>query len=435
MVRTALTLALIGLSAMSSAMPAATRAVEERQTLIGGGNGGISWPSCLAGVPLNKQGPCIPAVITGDLKPGKRAVLDAAGSYASECPHLEGTELALERLMQKAHPSAQEYIVMRKMRSLLLACGITIISSPDGTRTTLKPSDKRDAPAVFALPSNVHATFDLAGLQKAYNTLSQAIGTSKPSLSTWLILQHIASELELYGIELGKPTTGGLVPSNKKRQTFTIGNQTCQLADMIGLRAALAALYAAYGPPEDAPDNIFLIEQIIVTTLQLCGQSIGGWTSITPGNPLPGGGSTGGIIPDPTQPGGGIVPDPTKSGAPIVPDPTKSGAPIVPDPTRSGAPIVPDPTKSGAPIVPDPVASGSPLQPSDRRRQAPISDPAALLAALELLEEQYGNYGSGTIPVPVFLIMQNIVTILQDIPGVVIAGWPLLGAGSIRPSP
>lgn len=550
MVGTALTFALVGLGAVSNAMPAPTRTLKDRQTwIIGGGDGSFNWgtdvPSaaCVEGIPINEQPPCIPVIIGGSLNP-KRALKerqtwiigggdgsfswgtgsiptepcvqgvpvnqqppcipliiggginagrsvpfhtlptewgkhpnqaideleirleklqnkphkshhdreeidnilaaleylagitkieappgtsstfhpgkrDALGSYSNECPDLEGAELALEHLMHKDHPSVHEYIIMHKLKSFLYGCGITIIKSPDGTSTTIKPSDKRDI--ALSLPTNAHPDFDLAGLELAFEQLLQSVGSSKPSFHTWLALQQLGALLKLYGVEIEKSPSGTstiIVPSTK-RQTFTIGNQTCQLADMIGLKAALAALYAAYGPPEDAPDNIFLIEQVIVSTLQLCGQTVNGWTSITPGNPLP---------------GGAIVPDPTQSGSPLNPDPSQSGGALNPDPSQTGSPIIPDPTESGSAIVPDPEVSGSPLEPSDKR-QAPIADPAALLAALELLEAQYGNYGSGTIPVPVFLIMTNIVTILQDIPGVVVAGWPLLGAGSIHPSP
>jgi hypothetical protein len=203
-----------------------------------------------------------------------------------------------------------------------------------------------------------------------------------------MAIQHMETLLKLYGITIEKSpagTTTTLRPG--RRQTFTIGKQTCQLSDMMGLKAALAALYSAYGPPDKAPQNIFLIEQVIVSALTLCGQTVNGWTTLTPGNPIPGGA----IIPDPTTPGGAIVPDPTTPGAPI--------------------------------------------KPSDKR-QAPVSDPSALLEALHLLESKYGTYGSGTIPVPIFLIMENMVTILQDIPGVAVPGWPLLGAGSttVKPS-
>jgi len=156
----------------------------------------------------------------------------------------------------------------------------------------------------------------------------------------------------------------------------------------MGLKAALAALLTAYGDPAKAPSNIFLIEQVIVTALQICGQSVQGWTTLTPGNPLPGG------------------------------------------------PMIPDKGVPGGAIIPDPYIPGSPFKPSDKR-QVPVKDPAALLEALQLLERQYGAYGSGKIPVPIFLIMVNMVTILQDIPGVKVPGWPVLGQGSVSlyPSP
>jgi hypothetical protein len=304
--------------------------------------------------------------------PGKRSEL---GAYASVCPNpkdLDGAELAYESLLHQDHLSFQETIIKEKLKSYLLGCGITIIKSPDGTTTTIKPSDKkRDV---------YNPDFDLTGLEKAYEQLIQSVGDSQPSFATWLTIQHMEALLKLYGITIEKSpagTTTTIRPGKARRQTFTIGKQTCQLSDIYSLKTALATLYAAYGDPAKAPQNIFLVEQVIVSYLTLCGQTVNGWTTLTPGNPIPGGA----ITPDPTTPGGQISPS--------------------------------------------------------NKRQAPVSDPSALLAALQLLESKYGGYGSGTIPVPVFLIMENIVTILQDIPGVTVPGWPLLGAGStgaIQPS-
>ncbi|KAB5554944.1 hypothetical protein GE09DRAFT_144430 [Coniochaeta sp. 2T2.1] len=522
MVGSALTFALIGLGAVSSALPTGDKAVEERQT-FGLGPGGSSFGTgsglgtgqCIAGVPLNEQPPCIVTVIGGTIRPpkdkrftlppdantnkqhaidtlelqlealqnkkhktqedyeeiadikaalyylagitnisappgtgstfhpGKRFTLppDAntnkqhaidtlelqlealqnkkhktaqdyqeiadikaalyylagitnisappgtgstfhpgkrseLGAYKEQCPNLDGAELALESLMHKDRLTFQEKLIYEKLKSFLLSCGITIIKSPDGTSTTIKPSDKRD---VFT------PDFDLVGLEIAYEKLVQSLGDSKPSLSTWLTIQHMEALLKLYGITIEKSpagTTTTIRPGKKaRRQTFTIGKQTCESADIPALKATLATLYAVYGPPSKAPQNIFLLEQVIVSYLTLCGQTVDGWTTLTPGNPIPGG------------------------------------------------PITPDPTKPGGPIIPDPTVPGGPIKPSDKR-QAPVSDPSALLAALQLLESKYGGYGSGTIPVPVFLIMENIVTILQDIPGVAVPGWPLLGAGS-----
>ncbi|KAK3943283.1 hypothetical protein QBC46DRAFT_282302 [Diplogelasinospora grovesii] len=313
--------------------------------------------------------------------PGKRQTFglgDGVGSYSSECPNLDGAELALEALMHEDdHPSVEEYIVTQKLRHFLNGCGVTIIKSPDGTTTTIKPSDKRDtspAPApVFAIPTQSPG-FDLAGLEKAYESLLQSVGTTKPSFSTWLAMQHLADLLEVYGISIDRSPVGKRAPQSSG--TITIGTKACQLSDIMGLRAALAALQTAYGDPAKAPSNIFLIEQVIVTALQICGQGVSGWTTLTPGNPIP-----------------------------------------------------------GQPINPDPTTPGAPIKPSNKIRQAPVSDPAALLAALNLLEQKYGTYGSGTIPVPIFLIMESMVTVLQDIPGVSVPGWPVLGQGSVTLTP
>ncbi|AEO67127.1 uncharacterized protein THITE_24856, partial [Thermothielavioides terrestris NRRL 8126] len=78
--------------------------------------------------------------------PGKRAAAfnpDTVGTYAAECPNLDGAELALENLLHKANPTIGEQIIEQKLVAFLRGCGITIVKSPDGTTTILKPSDKR----------------------------------------------------------------------------------------------------------------------------------------------------------------------------------------------------------------------------------------------------------------------------------------------------
>ena len=313
--------------------------------------------------------------------PGKRAVSfnpDTVGTYSALCPNLDGAELALEALLHKDKPTVEERIIIQKLTAFLKGCGITIVSSPDGTWTIIKPSDKRDA------------KFDTTGLQAAYVALLQASSTlvpSQPSFPTWLALQQIGGILELYGATTTFTIDSAHPKDKRQSNTITIGTQSCQLADIAGLRAALAALIKAYGHPSKAPANIFLIEQVLVAAIQLCGQGVDGWTTLVPGNTIPGGP----MIPDVTVPGGAITPDPT---------------------------------------IP-----GGEIKPSDRKRQAPVGDPAALLAALKTLEDAYGTYGSGTIPVPVWLIMVNVVTILQSIPGVVVPGWPVLGQGSVVLTP
>jgi hypothetical protein len=313
--------------------------------------------------------------------PGKRdsISLDTVGTYASECPNLEGAEIALQTLMHKDKLTVEERIIKQKLEAFLKGCGITIVKSPDGTWTIIKPSDKRD----------VGTQLNPKGLQDAYFALMKAaseVYPSQPSFANWLAIQQISGLLEIYGVSTALTVDSAGHPK-RQTDTITVGSKTCQLADVMGLRAALAALLVAYGEPSKAPVNIFLVEQVIVTALQLCGQSVAGWTTIIPGSPIPGG------------------------------------------------PMIPDPTVPGGPLIPDPTVPGGEIKPSDRKRQAPVGDPAALLAALKTLEEAYGTYGSGKIPVPVWLIMVNIVTILQTFPGVVVPGWPVLGQGSVVLTP
>ncbi|EOO00944.1 hypothetical protein UCRPA7_3615 [Phaeoacremonium minimum UCRPA7] len=334
-----------------------------------------------------------PGVIT-TITPGKRQIFELPDDSPSGwCADVTGAELALEDLIHATSsraPTVHEYFVMNNLKSYLSACGIKIVSSPDGTTTIIRPG-KRD----IALPTNRDPGFDLEGLELAYKALTQSLNGKQATGMTWFVLQNMATALDFWGISIDKSPLGTsttLVPGKRQGDgIFTIGTPSCELTDIVGLKAALAALQTMYGSPAKSPQNIFLIEQLIVSALQYCGQTVPGWTTLTPGNPIPGG-------------------------------------PLVPDPTVPGGPITPDPTVPGGPITPDPTVPGGPLQPSTR--QLPVSDPAGLLAAINDLESKYGKYGSGTIPVPVFLIMQNIVTILQGM-GVTVPGWPILGAGSV----
>lgn len=381
--------------------------LKERQIWIGDGSGTITpgdgeLPECLTDVPLNEQPPCLLPPISGGFLPptlpkakrdgpGKRDVsfsLDTVGAYAAECPNLEGAQIAVQTLMHKDKLTVQERIILQQLTDFLKGCGITIIRSPDGTFTVIKPSHKKRDVAVTP-------HFDLGGLEAAYSELLQAAAGSaeQPAFETWLVLQHLAGLLEMYGAPVPHS-----VPAAKRgeKNTLTAGIKKCSLADVSGLRAALTALLAAYGHPSSAPRSVFLIEQVIVIALQVCGKTVPGWTTLIPGRPIPGG--------------------------PLVPDPTVPGGPLVPDLTRPGGP----------------------LKPSERRgRRAAAEDNAdegaaqALLASLEALEQAYGGYGSADVPVPVWLVMVNAVTVLQGSYGIKLPGWPpVLGDGSVvlRPS-
>ena len=399
MVRLALAMAFVGLNAVGSSLPGSTQGPEDGQPWIDAGDDSFRFGSssnhpttgCLPGIPLNQQPSCIQPATTGELQSDKRSEPVGAGSYAHECPSLEGGEMALESLRKKKNRSQQETIIMEKLKSFLLACGVTTDPEPDGTPTGPNPLDKRSKKPV---------KFDSAGLEVAYQKLIRAIGKGKPSFITWLTLEQISSTLDLYKAaaataaakpnpHYAPPVSSGFgprpngAPQVAKLQSFNISD-VCQLADIVGLKGALAALYAAYGPPEEAPENVFLIDQVIVSTLQLCGQSVSGWTTITPNDPKPGGSST----PDSSA---------------------KPGGPIHSSNTRRG------------------MEDGE----EGEQKKRSFSDPRTLLFVLRVLEREYGTYWSGEIPIPIFLIMVNTVAILQDIPGVIVPGWPMIGRNSV----
>ncbi|KAJ9134157.1 hypothetical protein NKR23_g10350 [Pleurostoma richardsiae] len=310
---------------------------------------------------------------------------------ADFCSNIAGLEIALEGLMQHEDElSDPQYFTEQSLKWMLATCGVEIVKSPDGTITTLVPGKVKERDTVL-LSRNKQSNFDLAGLEKAYEEMLHGLDGATPSYPTAFALQYMATVLEFYGISINKSPTGTtttLVPGKRQGGIITLG---CSVGDVVALKAALATLTTLYGDPRTVPQNIFLIEQNIVSALQYCNQTVPGWTTLTPGNPIPGG-------------------------------------PLVPDPTVPGGPITPDPTVPGGPIIPQPTIPGSPIIPSDRRRAPSLATGAvALLQALQDLETHYGEYDSmkADTPVSVFIIMQNIVTTLQ-ISGIRVPGWPIL---------
>ncbi|KAK0736119.1 hypothetical protein B0T21DRAFT_450946 [Apiosordaria backusii] len=313
--------------------------------------------------------------------PGKRSAevdVNAVGAFEKLCPNIKGAQDALKQLLLRDQLSAEEIVVVRALVNFLRGCGFEPGEGPILGPILTNP--KRNIPVLSA-------EFDLSGLEKAYKELltaaQLATGAGQPSFANWIALSTIADILELYGVKVDR-SLHNLTPLPKRQtDSITIGGRTCKVIDILGLRAALAAL-----------------QQVLVTALQLCGQTVPGWTTIIPGNPIP-------------------------------------GSPVVPQPTVPGGPLVPEPYVPGSPVVPEPTIPGGPIKPSDKRQAPGLSNATDLLAALHILEKAYGTYGSGTIPVPVWLIMVNLVTILQTIPGTVVPGWPVLGQGSVvlTPSP
>lgn len=310
-------------------------------------------------------------------KTRKRSTSGLDDAYGDAAFNLIGLETTLEGLWHVYGPSPPHdiYIVEEKIKHILIAYGISIVQSPDGTLTTISPSTKRSA-----------SSYDLEKLSQILEIFVQEHNNERLPLADWLVAQHIAAVLKSYGShteQLVHDTTTRFKRNDKRGGTLAVGDGV----NIVALQALLAVLEATYGstPPRD----ILLIEQTIVTILSTQGITIPGFT-------IPGGS----ITPDPTIPGGGLNPDPTIPGGTITPDP-------------------------GVP--------GGSLEPSSRR-STPDFDVEGLQAALAQLEAQYGTYGSGTVPVSVFIIMQNIVTILQA-EGVTVPGWPNLGGGSTTIGP
>jgi hypothetical protein len=76
--------------------------------------------------------------------PGKRDEFNLGtgeGGSVTKCPNLDGAQIALQTLMHKDKHTHEERIIMEKLVAFLKSCGITIVKSPDGTFTTIKPSD------------------------------------------------------------------------------------------------------------------------------------------------------------------------------------------------------------------------------------------------------------------------------------------------------
>ncbi|ETS86618.1 hypothetical protein PFICI_00446 [Pestalotiopsis fici W106-1] len=350
--------------------------------------------------------------------------------------YLTALELEYEALVHQFGNNPPSYVAKRKkeIETELKKYGIAIIATPDGTSTIITPGKARRGDPSLDAGAYGSAGYDLAGLEKTLESLWQQYGTNpphevyiveekikhillaygitvvqapdgtstviypstrrsfpdydieklesifesllqeyngeRPPLDDWLVIQHTAAVLKSYGISIEQYRT------DTKRSV-----PTGDSVNVVALQALLALLEATYG--SSPPLDIYLIEQTIATILGTQG-------IIVPGFPIPGGA----ITPDPTIPGGVITPDPTIPGGSITPDPTVPGGSI---------------------------------NPSTKKRDNP--DVEGLLAALAQLEAAYGSYGSGSVPVAVFIIMQNIVTILQA-DGVSVPGWPDLGGGS-----
>ncbi|KAK8033191.1 hypothetical protein PG991_002589 [Apiospora marii] len=301
------------------------------------------------------------------------------GGYGDPAFNIIGLETTLEQLMQEYGPNPPHdiYIIEERIKNILAAYGITIISAPDGTITIITPSTKRAA-----------ASYDVEALRVIFESFVRKYNGERLPMADWIIMRDMAAVLESYGIATSVKTPGATA---KRANTIDLGDSV----NTESLQALYDMLQDAYGNNADTPRDIFLIQQTIVSILGAQGIVIPGWKSTVPGGPL------------------------------------------IPDNTFIGGPLVPDATVPGGPMIPDVTIPGGEMKPSTKVRRDGGKDDAATLkglqAALEALEAQYGSPFASTavLPLPALLIMQNVATVLQA-NEFVIPGWPpLLGPGTV----
>ncbi|KAK7969658.1 hypothetical protein PG996_001901 [Apiospora saccharicola] len=309
----------------------------------------------------------------------RRQFTTGDGGYGDPAFNIIGLETTLEQLMQEYGPNPPHdiHIIEERIKNILAAYGITVISAPDGTITIITPSTKRAT-----------ANYDIEALRVGFESFVQKYNGGRLPMADWIIMEDIAAILKLYDVATSVKTPEATPATTAKRAN------TIDLGDSVNT-ASLQALYNmlqdAYGNNADTPRDIFLIQQSIVSILGAQGIVIPGWKSTVPGGPL---------IPDYTVPGG---------------------------------PLVPEATVPGGPMIPNVTIPGGEMKPSTKVKRDGAAALKGLQAVLEALEAQYGSPFASTaaLPLPALLIMQNVATVLQA-NEFVIPGWPpLLGPGTV----
>ncbi len=203
-------------------------------------------------------------------------------------------------------------------------------------------------------------------------------------MSGWLILQHLADLVKLYGQGTSSSTPADTpnasAPPTKRQGTITIGKGACELAQVVGLFQTLGELQRYYGNPNFAPQDVFLAEQRIVTALLLCGIPVQG-------------------LRQPSLPGRRPRPQRGPLGSCRIPNPILAVQSTLIRPAPAAQSIRTRPTLDRP--------SGRPTD-----GQSPTSTSRRLMAALQILEVKFGTFGNPSVPGPVVLIMEHIITTL-----------------------
>ena len=289
------------------------------------------------------------------------------GNYdPSACPSLNEAARILDKLLSYIDrgrlPQWAENEAVRAYEVFLDGCNMALEETEDDQGVLIEVYRKGDHahsgghrlwPRADAAADE---QFDVTGLQTAHDVLIETLGGTAPSIATWMVLKQIEAEIAAHG---GAPAVA-------KRQgsggIIAIGEGACQLADILALKAALAALGITYGNDRSkTPPSVFLVEQVIVSALQICRQDVPGWTTFTPGNPLPGGP----LVPAQPVQGGPLVPERPAPGGSLEPSRPGSGGPIIGDRPGEGGRIIPDRPGEGGRIIPDRPGDGGRIKPSD----------------------------------------------------------------------
>jgi chaperonin cofactor prefoldin len=200
---------------------------------------------------------------------------------------IDDIEKQLEALQNKRYKTDDDLEEIEDLKAALkYLAGVTQISAPPGSTTTIHPGKR------FTLPPTSDVNKAIDELEKQLEALQNK--SHKTDADRQEIKEIKSALLYLAGIsQISAPPGSTTTLHPGKRQA--IGTDACKVAEKAGVRETLIALLQAYGGPDTAPPNVAKLEKQFISILEACGQ----WTS---------GDGGGEVTPDPTVPGGPIVP-------------------------------------------------------------------------------------------------------------------------------
>jgi chaperonin cofactor prefoldin len=204
---------------------------------------------------------------------------------------IDDIEKQLEALQNKRNKTDDDLEEIEDLKAALkYLAGVTQISAPPGSTTTLHPGKR------FTLPPTSDVNKAIDELEKQLEALQN--NPHKTDADRQEIKEIKSALLYLAGIsQISAPpgSTTTLHPGKRQSSPPTIGSDACKLAEKAGVRKTLINLVLAYGSPDNAPPEVAKVMRQLISILEACGL----WSS---------GDGGGDVTPDPTVPGGPIVP-------------------------------------------------------------------------------------------------------------------------------